>query len=73
MSHRLEVDKDMCISSGTCVQSYPDAFRFDDDELAETTPQAAELSADDKREAAQLCPAGAILLYDEQGGEVDPF
>ena len=73
MTERIEVDKELCISSGTCVETYPAAFRFDDDELAETTDGAAELSGDDKRDAARLCPTGAILLYDEQGVEVDPF
>lgn len=73
MTYRVEVDKDLCISAGKCIDAYPGAFRFDDDELAETIPGLAELSEDDKKAAARACPSGAITLYGHHGEEVDPF
>lgn len=73
MSLTARVDKDLCMSSGTCVTDHPEAFRFDDDQIAETTPAADTQPDDVLRDAAQRCPAGAILLTDEAGTPVDPF
>ncbi|MEE8601473.1 ferredoxin [Euzebya tangerina] len=73
MSLRVEVDKSLCMSSGMCVADHPSAFRFDDDQLAETTAGATTAGDDDLRDAAMTCPAMAILLRDADGNQVDPF
>lgn len=73
MAHRVEIDKDTCISSGQCVANWPGAFDFDADELAEVLPGAAELSDAERLDAARVCPSGAIRVRDEAGAEVDPF
>lgn len=67
------VDKDLCMSSGLCIADYPAAFRFDDDELAETTTEAANLTQPDLKTAARNCPAEAIILRNGAGEQVDPF
>jgi ferredoxin len=59
---KVHVDKETCMSSGHCVQSAPDAFRFDADELAEPTAAAADLSAARLSDIAFQCPAGAITV-----------
>lgn len=73
MSLSARVDPDLCMSSGLCVADHPALFRFDAAEIAEVVPGAR--AGDDAvlREAAQRCPAEAILLTDAEGQPVDPF
>ena len=35
MNYRVEVKKELCISSAKCVSDAPKIFKFDEDELAE--------------------------------------
>lgn len=72
MPLHAEVDKDACLSSGRCVADHPDAFGFDDDELAEVLPTVTRLSDDQLRDAAEQCPAEAIILRDAEGRTVFP-
>jgi ferredoxin len=71
MAHRVTVDKHVCISSGKCVADFPQAFEFDAQEIAETTPGADSLADDDMIAAARSCPSGAIQVLDESGAPID--
>ena len=62
MTLAINVDKDVCLSSSRCVLDEPEAFRFDDDELAEATPAAAELPEEQLLAVARACPSGAIQV-----------
>ena len=42
MAYRVEVQKDLCISSGKCVSDGPKVFRFDDQELAEPISETTD-------------------------------
>jgi ferredoxin len=72
MSLRARVDHDECVSSGACVLEAPDAFAYQDgpEQLAVVLPGATDLSDDELRDVAALCPVQAIHLYDEDGTEV---
>lgn len=67
MAYRVEVDPDVCISSGRCVADTPGLFRFDDDEIAEVIPDGEELPDQRLVALARGCPSGALRLTD--GGE----
>ena len=73
MSYSAFVDPDMCISSGNCVRRAPDAFTFNEDDVAEAGPEAAALPDDLLVQVAKGCPVGAVRLRDPDGAEVDPF
>ena len=77
MSYRVEVDGEVCISSGRCVAEHPEAFRFGpdgDDEVAETVPGAPPLPDDAALRLARACPSGALLVFDAgTGDEIDIF
>jgi ferredoxin len=73
MTYRAVVDKDVCISSGKCVADAPEAFVFDDEEIAEAVDGHPGLSDDALVELARSCPSGAIRVYDEQGDEIEVF
>ncbi len=64
MAHRVEVDRDVCISSGKCVADLPELFRFDDDELAELVPGASLPSVEVQLDLARACPSGALRVFD---------
>jgi ferredoxin len=67
----VEIDRDSCQSSGRCVAAAPEAFRLDEDHLAQRIDGSEGLSDERKRAIARDCPALAIHLFDEAGNEVD--
>lgn len=67
---RIEIDKDECLSAGKCVADHPEAFGFDDDELAELLPGAAALDEDTILRAARRCPSGALHVFDATGSRL---
>lgn len=73
MGYSVKIDRDSCISSGTCVADAPDAFTFDETDIAAPIPGVADLPDDRLLRLARNCPSGAILLYDGDGNEVDLF
>ncbi|KIE52448.1 MAG: ferredoxin [Acidimicrobiaceae bacterium] len=69
MSFRLEIESDDCMSSGKCVADYPNAFEFDEEELAKLVSEGS-LSDDEIIRVARNCPSRAILVFDEEGNSV---
>jgi ferredoxin len=69
---RVAIDKQSCLSSGRCITAAPEAFRFDDDYLAEPTEGAQRLPEDRLRAVARACPGLAIALLDARGDAIDP-
>jgi ferredoxin len=55
------------------VADSPDAFDFDDDDIAMVKDGAAQLLDERLLRVARNCPAGAIILRDADGNEVDLF
>lgn len=63
---RIEVDRELCIGSGDCVDSAPDVFQLDDEGKAVVVdPDGAPV--DDIVDAARNCPVTAILVAGEEG------
>ncbi len=61
---RVEVDRDRCCGSGNCVMTVPTVFDQDDSDglVVLRTPEPPEEVADAVRQAARLCPSGAISV-----------
>jgi ferredoxin len=55
------------------VADSPDAFDFDDDDIAMVKDGVAQLLDERLLRVARNCPAGAIILRDDDGNEVDLF
>lgn len=63
---RIEVDRDLCIGSGDCVDTAPDVFVLDDEGKAVVLDSdAAEV--EDVVEAARNCPVTAIFVGGADG------
>ncbi len=71
MALRVRIETDECMSAGRCVADHPEAFAFDDDELAVATPAADRLSDEVKVRVARNCPSRAIQLVADDGTLVD--
>jgi ferredoxin len=67
----VEVDRALCYGFGDCVDTLPDVFALDDEDVAIVLdPDAA--SVDDVIEAAMNCPVDAIVVTDEHGQQLYP-
>lgn len=55
----LEVDKEKCVSCGSCVVSYDELFIFDKTGKAEVK-ESAECEDCDINDVIDICPQGAI-------------
>jgi ferredoxin len=62
---RVEVDANLCVGSGMCVNFNPDKFSIQSDGHAAYV--AEELDEPAALDAAELCPVSAIkLVYDDE-------
>jgi ferredoxin len=64
---RIIADTDRCIGSGQCMLKEPTVFDLDEDEgtvvLLSSRPTGS--AAERAREAAQLCPSGALTVIED--------
>lgn len=70
MAYVARVDKRSCLCSGRCIDEAPEAFRLDEDQLAEAVP-GAPIDPERLLQIARACPAIAIAVFDVHGNEVD--
>lgn len=60
---KVNVDFDMCASTGTCAQIAPEVFEIRSDGYLYVLQEQPPESLHDKvREATEMCPTGAIWL-----------
>ena len=60
---KLSIDPAACVSCGMCAERLPDVFRIDRvARAAVIVRQPRHAEQDDAIEAAEDCPAGAIVL-----------
>ena len=65
---RVEVDQEMCIGSGNCVEVAKGAFKLNDEDKAEVDDPTA-VSIEDLRKAQEQCPVAAILVEEQEGSD----
>ena len=63
MARTVVIDQDECISCGACVDTCPDVFRMNDDNLAEVY-DADGASEEEIEEAIDSCPVTCIHWED---------
>ena len=62
---KVVVDYDLCASTGACMQICPEVFEVRSDGYLYVLQEEPGSELDDKvRQAADLCPTGAISLED---------
>ncbi|MGW5365824.1 ferredoxin [Actinopolymorpha pittospori] len=64
---KVQVDRERCCGAGMCALTAPDVFDQSEDDgqvlLLDSEPRPENASA--AREAAQLCPSGAISIVED--------
>jgi ferredoxin len=67
---KVTVDRDVCLGSGVCAGTAPEHFRLED---GRSRPIKELVPPDDLViDAADLCPAEAIAVYDSSGKRLAP-
>jgi ferredoxin len=66
--YKIEVDRDLCVGDGACVNEAPKTFEMDDEAIAIIINPEGD-SPEDILNAAQVCPVDAIILHDADSGE----
>ncbi|MDT0433594.1 MULTISPECIES: ferredoxin [Streptomyces] len=62
---RMTADREVCVGAGLCALTAPEVFDQDDDGLVtvlDPEPGAGQRAA--AREAAMLCPSGAVRVVE---------
>ncbi len=62
---KVEVDQQMCIGSGNCVEVAEGVFQLNDEEKAEVVDPTAQ-PIDVLREAEKQCPVAAITVEEDE-------
>ena len=71
-SMKVRIDRPACIGAANCVAVAPHLFQLDRDNKAVVNQAAAETDEEILWEAADGCPALAIILEDDDGHQVYP-
>lgn len=62
---RVEVDQQMCIGSGNCVEVAKGVFQLNDEDKAEVVDPTAQ-DIETLRKAEEQCPVAAILVEEPE-------
>ena len=65
---RVRIDRDRCVGAAMCVAMAPGSFTIDAEGKAVVTLHPAD-AADRLRQAAEECPAAAVILEDPETNE----
>lgn len=58
---RVEVDQELCISCGACIDTCPDVFEWNEDDKARSAVEEVPADMEDQtHEAVEGCPTSAI-------------
>ena len=68
---KVKVDRELCIGVSNCVAIAPTAFKLDDDNKA-VILDADSVDEETLIEAAESCPASAIIVEDDAGNHLYP-
>ncbi len=68
---KVKVERDLCIGVGNCVAFAPTVFKLDEETKA-VILDPSSVDDDTLLEAAESCPAQAIIIEDDEGHQLYP-
>ena len=71
MAYQVQVERNLCIGSGDCVNIAPNTFALDAENKSTVKNQGVD-SDEILLQAAKTCPVSAILVTDANGRQIFP-
>jgi ferredoxin len=68
----IQIDRDLCIGSGNCVNLAPEIFEIDEENLVEFKGDTPNIDQGRLMEACGICPVDALMAFDENGKQLVP-
>ena len=69
---RIQIDRDLCVSFGDCIEAAPGVFEFDDEEIAVFVSESGTITRKELIAACASCPVDALTAFDEKGEQRAP-
>ncbi len=69
---RIQIDRDLCVSFGDCIDEAPVVFEFDDDDIAVFVNEVGTITREELIAACASCPVDALTAFDEKGEQLAP-
>ncbi|OGC70589.1 hypothetical protein A2415_02460 [candidate division WWE3 bacterium RIFOXYC1_FULL_39_7] len=71
--HKVKINSEKCIACGVCMSNDPNFFKLNEEKNVTEIDYSAKKPDDYTLEMiAQMCPVGAIEIYDENGNLITP-
>lgn len=64
---RVRIDRLLCVGFGDCITEAPEAFRLDDEGIAEFGDDPEAVERERLLRACQACPVDALSVVDGDG------
>lgn len=71
-SHKMWIDRDLCIGAATCIAIAPNTYILDSEAKAIILDTIEKDSDEIILDSARGCPVAAIIIEDEKGNRVYP-
>ena len=68
----FQIDRDLCVGFGDCIEAAEAAFEFDDDGIAVFKDGIDGVAHETLLAACDECPVDAISAFDPDGKQVAP-
>ncbi len=68
----IQIDRDLCVGFGDCIDVTPDVFEFDEEGIAIFKEDNPEVDRDTLLESCLSCPVDALLALDGGGKQLAP-
>ena len=68
----VRIDRTLCIGSGNCTNIAPEIYVIREDNIVDFQDETPDIEQGRLEEAAALCPVDALIVEDEEGGQIVP-
>ena len=69
---KIQIDRDLCVGFGDCIEALPDVFEFDDEGIAVFKDGDLTTGREELLDACASCPVDALTAWDEDGIQLIP-
>lgn len=69
---RIQIDRQLCVGFGDCVEAAPQAFRLDGENIVVFRTEAGTVPRERLLAACEACPVDALTVWDGDGTQLAP-